>query len=134
MKISKCAGYAVWAGVGFTAIAMLNGVTASQVQTVQVAPEVSQVNVSETDFLKAFAPASIKENLASASPLQLHGTIFSSDPSQSRALIAEAGAKPKSYKLEQAVSSSVVVKEIGKRHVVVDIDGKLQKMELPKLR
>lgn len=134
MKISKCGGYAVWAGVGFAAIAMLNGVTASQIQTVQIAPEVSQVSVAEGDFLKAFAPGSISENLASASPLQLHGTIFSSDATQSRALIAQAGGKPKSYRLEQSISSSAVIKEIGKRHVVVEIDGKLQKMELPKLR
>lgn len=66
------------------------------------------------------------------SRLQLHGIFYATDPQQSQAIIAVEGDQAKVYHPGDVVDGSIKVHEIKSDEVILNRDGLLEKLVLPK--
>lgn len=78
-----------------------------------------------------------RPDAASAQPtglgLVLRGIILADPPSASQALIAPTGGRPVSYAVGQAVPGDATIEEISLNRVLLRVNGRLERLDLPRL-
>ncbi len=67
-----------------------------------------------------------------ASNFQLTGVVMASNPDQSVAIIAVNGKPAQAIRTNKEVAPGVTVKEVHKRHVLLNDGGVIKRLELPK--
>lgn len=65
--------------------------------------------------------------------IQLRGVILADPPSASTALIAPTGGRPVSYGVGQAVPGGATIEEIAFNRVLLRVNGRLERLDLPKV-
>lgn len=129
----KIISFGLWCLTGWVAAACVLGSLPSARQAAPIASELPAARISTADITTLFTPAGAKPAPAvTAINVKLLGVMLSDHPAQSRALIQEGSALPKSYALHATLPSGGKITQIEKRGIELEQGAETLQLQLPR--